>query len=283
MNKLFTQKARLATSLLLVLTLGPLAFGQDITTRVAGKITDATTKDGLIGVSVQVKGKVIGTITDGDGKFEFNTTTAPPFTLVITSVGYETQEVAVSSNQTNINVSLAEQAIMGQEVIISASRVEESILQSPVAVERMDIRAIQNTPAASFYDGLANLKGIDMTTQGLLFKSINMRGFGATGNPRTVQMIDGMDNSAPGLNFPIDNIVGIPELDLESVDVLPGAASALYGPNAINGLVLMNSKSPFLYQGLSAQVKTGVMSASNRDVVTTPFYDGSIRYAKAFN
>ena len=283
MLRLFTKNARLATTLLLVLTLGSLAFGQDGTIKVAGKVTDANTKDGLIGVSVQVKGKVIGTITDGDGKFEFNTTTAPPFTLVVTSVGYETQEVAVSGNQTNITVSLSEQAIMGQEVIVSASRVEESILESPVAVERMDIRAIQNTPAASFYDGLANLKGIDMTTQGLLFKSINMRGFGATGNPRTVQMIDGMDNSAPGLNFPIDNIVGIPELDLESVDVLPGAASALYGPNAINGLVLMNSKSPFQYQGLSAAVKTGVMSASNRDVVTTPFYDGSIRYAKAFN
>lgn len=270
-------------TLLLVLTIGSLAFGQVRTTKVAGKVTDATTKAGLIGVSVQVKGKVIGTITDSDGNFDLNTTTEPPFTLLITSVGYESQEVPVSASQTNIAVTLAEQAIMGQEVIVSASRVEESVLRSPVAVERMDIRAIQNTPAASFYDGLANLKGVDMTTQGLLFKSINMRGFGATGNPRTVQMIDGMDNSAPGLNFPIDNIVGIPELDLESVDVLPGAASALYGPNAINGLVLMNSKSPFLYQGLSAQVKTGVMSASNRDVVTTPFYEGSIRYAKAFN
>lgn len=58
-------------------------------------------------------------------------------------------------------------------------------------------------------------EGIDMTTQGLLFKSINMRGFGATGNPRTVQMIDGMDNQAPGLNFPVDNIVGMPELMLK--------------------------------------------------------------------
>ncbi|MEZ4904059.1 MAG: TonB-dependent receptor plug domain-containing protein [Spirosomataceae bacterium] len=145
------------------------------------------------------------------------------------------------------------------------------------------MRAIREAPAASFYDALANLKGIDMATQSLLFKSINMRGFGSTGNPRTVQLIDGMDNSAPGLNFPIDNIVGMPELDVESVEILPGAASALYGPNALNGLVLMNSKSPFLYQGLSAAVKTGVMSASNRTQVTTPFGDVSIRYAKAFN
>nr|WP_228713504.1 carboxypeptidase-like regulatory domain-containing protein [Arundinibacter roseus] len=259
------------------------SYGQNGSVTIAGKVLDAGTRDGLIGVSIQVKGKVIGTITDASGTFELTTTTRPPFQIIISSVGYESQEVEISGNRSDLEISLKEQAIMGQEVIVSASRVEESVMKSPVAVERMDIRAIRDNPAGSFYDGLANLKGIDLTTQGLLFKSINMRGFGATGNPRTVQMIDGMDNSAPGLNFPIDNIVGIPELDLESVDVLPGAASALYGPNAINGLVLMNSKSPFLYQGLSASVKTGIMSANNRDVVNTPFYDASIRYAKAFN
>ena len=283
MCKRFTRMASHAFAMLLIVLGTSVAFGQDGTTKVGGRILDAGTKDGLIGVSVQVKGKVIGTITDSDGKFELTTTTAPPFVLVISSVGYESQEIDINGNRTNLEIVLNEQAIMGQEVIVSASRVEESVMKSPVAVERMDIRAIRETPSASFYDALSNLKGIDLTTQGLLFKSVNMRGFGATGNPRTVQLIDGMDNSAPGLNFPIDNIVGIPELDLESVDVLPGAASALYGPNAINGLILMNSKSPFLYQGLSAVVKTGVMSATNRDVVTTPFYDGSIRYAKAFN
>ncbi|RFS15951.1 carboxypeptidase-like regulatory domain-containing protein [Emticicia sp. C21] len=252
-------------------------------TKVSGTITDAVTKEPLIGVSVQVKGKVIGTITDTKGNFSFSTSTPPPFTLLITSVGYESQEVSVSGNNAAINISLKEQAILGQEVVVAASRVEETVMKSPVAVEKMDIRAIRESTSPSFYDALSNMKGVDMTTQGLLFKSINMRGFGATGNPRTVQMIDGMDNQAPGLNFPVDNIVGMPELDVESVELLPGAASALYGPNAINGLILMNSKSPFLYQGLSATVKSGVMSASNREKTTTPFYDLSLRYAKAFN
>lgn len=259
------------------------AFGQGSSTKVAGKVLEAGTRNGLVGVSIQVKGKVIGTITGNDGRFELTTTTPPPFELVVSSVGYETQEITVNNSRSDLEVVLNEQAVLGQEVIVSASRMEESVMKSPVTVERMDLRDIRETPASSFYEGLANLKGIDLTTQGLLFKSVNMRGFGTTGNPRTVQMIDGMDNSAPGLNFPIDNIVGIPELDLESVDILPGAASALYGPNAINGLILMNSKSPFLYQGLSASVKTGIMSASNRDVVNTPLYEGSIRYAKAFN
>lgn len=252
-------------------------------TKVSGTITDAVTKEPLIGVSVQVKGKVIGTITDTKGTFSFSTSTPPPFTLLITSVGYESQEVSVSGNNAAINISLKEQAILGQEVVVAASRVEETVMKSPVAVEKMDIRAIRESTSPSFYDALANMKGVDMTTQGLLFKSINMRGFGSTGNPRTVQMIDGMDNQAPGLNFPVDNIVGMPELDVESVELLPGAASALYGPNAINGLILMNSKSPFLYQGLSATAKGGIMSASNRATANTPFYDVSLRYAKAFN
>ncbi len=283
MFKRCTSKLSYVHAILLILLNTSLSLGQNDAVKVAGKVLDSGTREGLIGVSIQVKGRVIGTTTDGNGNFDLTVSTPVPFKLVVSSVGFETQEIDISGNRSNLEVSLKEQAIMGQEVIVSASRVEESVMKSPVAVERMDIRAIRESPTASFYDGLANLKGIDLTTQGLLFKSVNMRGFGATGNPRTVQLIDGMDNSAPGLNFPIDNIVGIPELDLESVDVLPGAASALYGPNAINGLILMNSKSPFLYQGLSAVVKTGVMSASNRDEVTTPFYDASIRYAKAFN
>ncbi len=275
MYKLSVKKSLLGICCLLF---AQLSFAQ---TKVSGTISDASTKEPLIGVSVQVKGKVVGTITNLKGEFSFSVSQAPPFAVIISSVGYESQEVNVSGNNASINVALKEQSIMGQEVVVAASRVEESVLKSPVAVEKMDIRTIRETASPSFYDALANMKGIDMTTQGLLFKSVNMRGFGGTGNPRTVQMIDGMDNQAPGLNFPVDNIVGMPELDVESVEVLPGAASALYGPNAIQGLILMNSKSPFLYQGLSATLKTGVMSASNRTTANTGFGDFSMRYAKA--
>ncbi|GAB3708664.1 TonB-dependent receptor [Spirosoma flavus] len=251
-------------------------------TRIAGKVVDEK-KNELAGISIAVKGKVIGTITDQKGNFSLTTNTAAPFTIAVTGVGFQTQEIAINGNQTDLNISLKEQVIQGQEVVVSASRVEESVLKSPVSVERLDIRSFQNTPSASFYDALQNIKGVDMNTQSQTFKSVNIRGFGSNGNTRVVQMLDGMDNQAPGLNFSVGNIAGVSELDLESVELLPGAASALYGPNAINGLLLMNSKSPFLYQGLSAYVKTGVMNASNRSTATTPFYDAAFRYAKAFN
>ena len=274
---------RTTYSLSLLWLLSLMSFGTFAQTVINGKITDDARKEELAGISIAVKGKVIGTITDQKGNFSLRTSINRPFTIAVTGVGFEKQEFIIDKERTTINISLKEQALVGQEVVVSASRVEESILKSPVSVEKMDIRSIQATPSVNFYDGLSNVKGIDVATQGVLFKSINMRGFGATGNPRTVQLIDGMDNSAPGLNFPVDNIVGVPEQDVESVEILPGAASALYGPNAIQGLILINSKSPFLYQGLSGNVKTGVMSASNRSTANTGFYDASIRYAKAFN
>ncbi|MFL0684950.1 MAG: TonB-dependent receptor [Algoriphagus aquaeductus] len=268
-------------SLVLLVSLGTtIALAQ---TTISGTVTDAQTKETLVGVNIIVKGKVIGTITDLSGKFTLNVNQDPPFTLVFSMVGFNSKEVEVSGGMTNLSVELAESSILGQEVVISASRVEESIMKSPVSVEKMDIIAIREVPQASFYDALNNMKGVEMSTQSLTFKSFNTRGFNANGNVRTVQMIDGMDNQAPGLNFSVGNIVGISELDLESVELLPGASSALYGPNAINGILLMTSKNPFQYQGLSANVRTGLMHESGRSQPGTGFYDFSARYAKAFS
>jgi len=275
-------------SLALILFLSASAFAQ---TKIGGRVTDADSKEPLIGVSIGVKGSVTGTISDTKGNFSLSTNKAGALTIVVSMVGYERQEIAVKGNKTDFQVALKEQATLAQDVVVSASRVEESVMQSPVSVERMDIRAIRETPAASFYDALRNIKGVEVSSQSVSFSSIGMRGFNSNGNVRVVQLIDGMDNQAPGLNFSVGNIVGISELDLQSVDLLPGAASALYGPNAMNGIILMDSKSPFLYQGLSAQVKTGAMYASNRDAkyernpteAMTPYGDISIRFAKAFN
>src|SRR5690606_12867372 len=171
------------------------------------------------------------------------------FTLVFSYVGYQSQEVEITDqNTTGLSIKLEEGTLLGQEVVVSASRVEESILQSPVTVEKIDILAIQQTPAPDFYDALANVKGIQFTSSSLNFPQINTRGFATIANVRFVQLIDGIDTQAPLLNFPAGNIVGMSELDAESMELVPGAASALYGPNAFNGILIMKSKSPFEYQ-----------------------------------
>ena len=252
-------------------------------TTISGTVKDASDNSGLAGVNVVVKGSVIGTITNTNGEFNLNVNQATPITLVFSFIGFTTQEVQIANATTSLDIAMEESTLMGQEVVISASRVQESIMTSPVSIEKMDILDIRTSPSASFYDAIGNMKGVDMSAQGINFKSINARGFGANGNTRFVQLIDGIDNQAPGLNFSVGNAVGISELDLESAEMIPGAASALYGPNAIQGILLLRSKSPFEYQGLSAYTKTGINHVDERDDDLSFYQDYGLRYAKAFN
>lgn len=261
------------------------ASEDDIDTQVSGTVVDAEDGSPLVGVNVGVKGKVTGTSTGSNGRFSLDIGQDPPLTLVFTIIGYTKKEVEISDSEvTDLTVELSKAPIVGEEVVVSASRVEENILESPVSIEKMDVIDIQQSASPSFYESLANLKGVDFSTQSITFKSVNTRGFNANGNTRFVQLIDGIDNQAPGLNFPVGNVVGIPELDLESAELIPGVASALYGPNALNGILLLDSKSPFEYQGLSAQVKTGA-NHFNSNVEDNPalYQDYGLRYANAVN
>ncbi|MDQ3394567.1 MAG: TonB-dependent receptor [Bacteroidota bacterium] len=253
------------------------------TTPISGMVRDAESDQPLVGVNVIIKNRQVGATTDVKGNFQFNTTETLPVTLVFSMVGYESQErnIQDAAAATGINVSLTERYMLGQEVVVSASRVEENIMQSPVSIEKVDLLAIRETTAPSFYEALANVKGVHVNYSSLNFPSFNTRGFATIANERFVQLVDGMDVSAPLLNFPTGNLVGMSELDAESMELVPGAASALYGPNAFNGILFMNSKSPFDYQGLSAQAKLGVTRSDNAG--TNPLYDFSLRYATAFN
>ncbi|MEQ1585303.1 MAG: TonB-dependent receptor, partial [Cyclobacteriaceae bacterium] len=250
-------------------------------TSISGTVKDGTTGDPLAGVNIVVKGRVIGTISNTSGQYSLKVNQEPPFTLVFSFIGFSTQEIEIKEANTTLDVSLEEQTLLGQEVVVSASRVEESILKSPVTIEKMDLLAIKQAASPDFYDALANVKGVQTNSGSLNLTSINTRGFATIANVRFVQLVDGMDTQAPLLNFPTGNIIGIGELDAESVELVPGAASALYGPNAFNGILIMKSKSPFEYQGLSAQVKGGVTSSDAGG--SDPFVQYSIRYAKAFN
>jgi len=145
----------------------------------------------------------------------------------------------------------------------------------------MGLEDIRNTASADFYGGLENLKGVDVNTNSLTFKSVNTRGFASFANTRFMQLVDGMDNSSAALNFPIGNLIGMVEPDVLSVELLPGAASALYGANAFNGILFMRSKSPFDYQGISASIKQGF--TSQEAAGTNPYTDIGIRAAHKFS
>ncbi|RYZ98041.1 MAG: TonB-dependent receptor [Sphingobacteriaceae bacterium] len=280
MNKIFT---KIIFMLFVLSATGIAAFAQSIV--VSGTVTDKLTKEAIPGVSVTLKGKTIGAATNDRGQFTFSTTEKAPFTIVVSYLGYVSVERSITGNTSNLAVELETGAILGQEVVISASRTPERILESPVSIERISNAALKELPAPSFYDALNNLKGVEMSTQSLTFKSVNTRGFNANGNTRFNQYIDGMDNQAPGLNFSVGNIVGISDLDVDNVELLPGAASALYGAGGINGTLLMNSKNPFQYQGVSAQYKGGINHVADKatDDGVQEYRQFDIRVAKSWN
>lgn len=250
---------------------------------ISGKVTDNTTKEALPGVSVSIKGTISGTTTNAQGRFSLRGKLKFPFTLVFSSVGFKTQEFVVGSAGTSLDISLSTQSILGNEVVVSASRVEESILKSPVAIEKLDVRALKESPAPSFYDALENVKGVQLTTSSLTFKVPNTRGFNIPNNFRFKQLVDGIDMEAATLGVPLGNAIGPTELDIASLEVIPGAASALYGMNAINGMASLQTKNPFYYQGLSVYVKNGInhVGGTGRDL--SNLTETAVRYAKAFN
>jgi iron complex outermembrane recepter protein len=250
---------------------------------ISGQVTDQEKKEPVANVSVQIKSTVNGTVTNSNGQFVLRTKIKPPFTIVFSSVGFAPQELEVKSFGSNLQVALATQAVLGNDVVVTASRVPEKILRSPVAIEKLDIRTIKETPAPSFYDALENVKGVQMTTSSLTFKVPNTRGFNIPNNFRFMQLVDGVDMQAATLGVPLGNAIGPTELDIQSVEITPGAASALYGMNAINGMANLITKSPFTFQGLSVYQKTGINHVDGIDHDPAILTESAIRYAKAFN
>jgi len=246
---------------------------------ISGNVKNNVTGENASAVSVVVKSTGIGTYTDDKGNFSLHVKSLP-VTLVFTSVSFQMQEKEVTAPTSTLDLKLEPANTLGQEVVVSASRVSERILESPVSVERVSAATLRSAPVSNFYDVVTNLKGVDVTTSSLTFKTPTTRGFGGSGNVRFNQLVDGMDNQAPGLNFSVGAIIGLNELDVDNMELLSGASSALYGSGGMNGTLLMTSKNPFKYQGFSFMVKQGMMHTDGSERDISPYNNWSLRWAK---
>ncbi|MGB0177161.1 MAG: carboxypeptidase-like regulatory domain-containing protein, partial [Owenweeksia sp.] len=195
-----------------------------------GSVLDGANGEPIIGANVIIKGTTLGTTTDIDGNFtlEVRNTVKPPFVVEVSFIGYQRVELEVSSLATPVSVKLSEDKEMLDEVSIVEQRLSAKQRESALTVEALDNLAIKETPAANFYEALGNLKGVDLTSASIGFKIINTRGFNSTSPVRSLQIIDGVDNQAPGLNFSLGNFLGASELDVQNVDIIAGASSAFY-------------------------------------------------------
>ena len=247
---------------------------------IKGDVINKVSEEGIPAVSIIVKGTSEGTYTDENGHFSLDTRSSLPLTLIISSVGYKQQQVDVNDLAKPVKIILETTSTLGQEIVVSATRTPSRILESPVTIERISAAEIRNSPQVSYYDMISKLKGVDVVTASLTFSSPTTRGFGGSGNLRLNQIVDGMDNQAPGLNFSVGSVIGLIGLDVASIELLPGASSALYGPGGMNGAIVITSKDPFRYQGLSVEAKSGVMNIDNSARSASPYYDIQMRWAK---
>lgn len=242
------------------------------TIKINGKVRDEASKEPLFNANVVLKGSTKGAVTDFDGNFSLEVEQQEEITIVISYLGYEPIEKTLTAPFGFVDIIAKSSAIMGKEIVISGSRISETIMESPVQIQKMNTKEIRSASSGDFYQSLGNMKEVDVIQSSIGFKVFNTRGFNSTMPIRVVQFIDGMDNQAPGLNFPVGNLVGANDLDLSSVEVISGAASAMYGANAFQGVISMNTKNPYDYPGLAVQIKGG-----NRG-----YMDLQTRYAHAF-
>lgn len=241
-------------------------------TNLVGFVKDAETGEPMFSASVVVDGTTQGVMTDFDGRFRL-TVPSLPVTLNVTFIGYTLKQVKVTQANQRINVKLVPDQVLIETAEVVGERISEKQKQAPLTVETMDALAIKEAPTGSFYEGLGNLKGVDLTSASLGFKIVNTRGFNSTSPVRSLQLIDGVDNQSPGLNFSLGNFLGAPDLDVKSVEIVAGASSAYFGPGAFNGVINMETKDPFVFDGLSASYRRGERNLN----------EGGLRWAQSFD
>lgn len=255
-----------------------------------GKVIDVVTKEN-IGFATIVELDANGRRMNGisaleNGEFFIVIRNPLPSRIEVSRIGYETKVVQVTSYE-DITIELSEEVFNVEGFEFTSQKLTQEELKMPIEMVRMSLKEIQYTPSFNYYDAIGNLKGIDLTTQSTVINTVNARGFNSSTNPRFRQFIDGIDTQVPGLGFSLGNIIGPSSLDVESIEVQPGPSTAQYGPSSFNGVLLINTRSPIDYPGLSVTAKgaTAAIEQKNADFFKLNNFisELSARYAVAFN
>ena len=228
--------------------------------RVTGKVTDGTGRP-VANAQVSVEGTGLGVSTDANG--EFTIAGVPPGThaVKVRVLGFRSatrQGVAVASGQdVAVTVKLDQAAMALAGMVVSASRQAERITDAPATITRIDADQIANTVGNSFGGALKQVAGVDFIQVGVTSVAINARGFNSSFNNRMLMMEDGRIAVLPENGLPVGQFTTINKLDLAGVEVLVGPGAALYGPDASNGVLTLQTKDPKLFPGTDVEISGG--------------------------
>ena len=253
--------------MLTAMLVSALAFGQNIT--VTGVVKDSSTGEGVPFASLQLKGTMVGTSTDGDGLYSISV--PADGILIFSSVGYVTVEVPVMGTAVhNVNLDPDTEAIEETIVVAFGTATKESFTGSATVVKSDDIAKTQSSDATRALEGV--VAGVQMTTASgslgskpqLIIRGVSSMSAGTD----PLYVIDGIPY---GSDFDMNNLN---PADIESMTVLKDAASnALYGARGANGVIMITTKKAKLGDAVvSVDMKWGLNTKALKsyDYITEP-------------
>lgn len=268
MRKLFT--------ILVLLMLQVVAWAQS-TGRITGKIIDAKTGEALAGATVQLRGSGKNTLTDAQGNFVLSDVRAGKQTVVVSFVGYDDMIESVQvagGTDVSLNAGLIPSYKTGNEVVVSASRRPEKITKAPASISVISARDLEQTSSFNIGELASKIQGVEFIRTGVTGVGFNARGFNNAFNAKVLQLTDGRNTMmAGGSGLPAGIMNTVVKEDVERLEIVLGPNSALYGPNAHNGVANTLTKDPRKFQGT-----TMVIGAGNRNV-----FSGRVRHATKIN
>jgi len=239
------------------------ASAQTTTGRVLGRVTDGA-QSPVSGARITVTGTRYAGVSDVDGRYVIAGLPAGTYELRTVRIGQApkvTAGVSVTAGRdtrADISIDAAPTTLAG--VVTTASRRVEKITDAPATISTLDVQAMDNTIGNTFAGALKEVKGLDFVQVGMTSIAINARGFNSSFNSRFLMVEDGRISVIPESGLPIGNFTPTPKVDLAGMEVLVGPGSALYGPDASNGVLSLRTKDPKEFQGGVLEVSGGSRS-----------------------
>jgi outer membrane receptor for ferrienterochelin and colicins len=246
--------------LMLVCLFRTVLFSQTTGT-ISGKITNKQTNEALPGASVSIKGSLLSTISNNEGYFIFQKVITGKLVLMISYVGYETNEFTANvtnNNTTIVNAALSFDSKVGNEIVLSASKHPEKITNAPASIQVIGVKDFDQFSGSNVGELVSKVQGIEYTRAGVDDITFNARGFNSAFNNKVFQLVDGRNSMAAlSGSLPVLNRGTTIKDDIERLEIVLGPQSALYGPNAHNAVFNTITKDPRKYPGTTISLSVG--------------------------
>jgi iron complex outermembrane receptor protein len=251
--------------------------------RVTGTVTGANDRP-IADAQVVLVNTGFRAVTNADGTFSIAGVPAGRYELRVARIGEtpRTILVDVTSGETVANVQLTRAAIDLGGVTVSASRRAEKVTEAPATVTVVNTDRLDETVGNTYAGALKEAKGLDFIQVGMTAVAINARGFNSAFNNRFLMVEDGRIAVLPENGLPVGAFTPTPKVDLAGMEVLVGPGSALYGPDASNGVLSLTTKDPRQFPGATIEASGG--SRSYRDIqgrYAGVFADGKLGFKVA--